>query len=383
MMLFRNGILLVLAVVGATLGARGQGCSQTDVYPTAAAQGALQVLAFGTSVMWGNGLRAKETFRHQLTDWLVEQTGRQVQLITYAHSGALLSRASQQGSIPSNPAPELGLINESLPTVEEQVNCAIENHLTHADLLLVEGCINDVGAERIVYPWTDSSMLSHDTDTWCGHMGSLLETIKDNFPEANVIVVGYYPIVSNKTPFLGWLTIPRLIKHAQHVYEAAHPRIAGQTRPSYSRKEREGIAAKNSQIFYQHAKFALNEAVNAQNSSNHQRFAYAGLPERAVVNGMTTVDPNFSFGTCRTSLWYIPIRLLPFWVILKDHAYWSRQQPCHTYAHGVDEIVCESNAAAHPNAKGAVLYLTAVERSILASTLQVWRSSAPSNRINR
>src|ERR1700761_4630440 len=123
--------MLLLMLAGA-LCACAQNCRQTETYLTPADSTAppLRVLAFGTSLMWGDGSLPEETFRHKVTYSLAEQTGRPFQLITYAHSGALLTTASQSGPIAANPALAVGAINESLPTVDDQAVCAVNDHLT-------------------------------------------------------------------------------------------------------------------------------------------------------------------------------------------------------------------------------------------------------------
>lgn len=79
------------------------------------------VIAFGTSLMWGNGLKERDTFRYLVADWLATNTSRAVLLTTYAHSAAVLKDA---GDEPMNPAPTIGDLNNAVPSVDQQIECA-------------------------------------------------------------------------------------------------------------------------------------------------------------------------------------------------------------------------------------------------------------------
>lgn len=372
----------LVSVPSTSILARGQNCRQTEIYSAGAAATAntLHLLAFGTSLMWGNGLRPAETLRHLVADSVAQQSERPVQLTTYAHSGALLTSASLTGSIPVNPALDIGAINQALPSVDDQVNCAVEDRLTEASLILVEGCINDVGAETIVYPWTESDRIKRETEKWCRHMSETLDLIDKNFPAARVVVVGYYPILSRETPFLGWFMNWRLTKHATEIYEGKYPQASGFARQKRTRRQSREAVRDNSHQFYEGSKRALQNAVSEQNTKGSTRFAYAGLPEVTQADGTVTVDPDFAFGASKRKQWLIPLRLLPFWVIFKDHTYWPRQKLCRKYVQGaIDELVCQSNSAAHPNVEGEGLYAASVLRAIPLTTMETWRNASKSS----
>jgi hypothetical protein len=376
-----NGVSLLLLLGGARLSI-GQNCSQTDSYSTPVRNDGrpdvvkLRIIAFGTSLMWGNGLRQNETFRHVLTDWVAEETARPVELTTFAHSGALLTRASQQGAIPENPALSIGDLNASLPTVDEQIDCAAATAgLDKADLILIEGCINDVGAEDIVYPWTDPQQLKSRTTTWCGHMVDELRKVGADFPRAHVVVVGYYPLVSYESPVFGWGGTRRLAKHASKVHAGKHPEDRLQAKRKRPRKNERATIADNSEIFYQKSKKSLMESVASMDAGGSARFFYAGLPEIREQNGTVTVDPRFAFGAPDKHQWLIPIRILFFWALFKDHTYWHRQPLCQRYeSNPIDDLVCDSNTAFHPNPAGAALYTAAIKGAIPAPVIQAWRN---------
>jgi len=379
------GTLALFLLCAGSQKTQGQTCLPTDTYLTGgtttskAGPPTLQIVAIGTSVMWGNGLREKQTFRHQVADWLALQTGRPVELTTFAHSGSLLVRESASGTILQNPALAIGDLNASLPTVDEQIDCAAATpNSPNPDLILIEGCINDVGAEDIVYPWTNSDELESKTIKWCGHMAGELRKIKTAFPHARVVVVGYYPLVSYESPIFGWFGTRRLAKHSSKVHAARHPADRLQAKQQKPRHEERGIIADNSENFYQDSKKALITSVASVNESTVAKYFYANLPEVTEEDGTVTVDPRFAFGASEQHQWSIPIRILFFWAILKDNKYWYRQPLCKKYVDNpIDRLVCDSNTAFHPNDTGAIAYAEAIERAVPPGLIAEWREFHP------
>lgn len=327
--------------------------------------------------MWGDGLRENRTFRYQVADWLASQTNRPVDLTTFAHSSALLSNPSAQDPTTPNPAPSIGDLNSSLPSVEQQVECASTmNGLSRADLILVEGCINDVGAESIVYPWTETEKLKKATEEQCsGPMAAELQKIGQHFPSAVVVVVGYYPLVSEKSSIFGFSGTRRLRKRATKIYSAKHPTAQREPKRMLSRDEEHGIMVMNSEEFYQDSKNALEGAVGAVNETG-TRFFFARLPEISNWNAAPTVDPVFAYGAPQRHEWMIPVRFLFFWAFHKDQKYWYRQRLCDEYVRDpIERMVCQSNPAFHPNIAGAQAYTDSIEAVIPGAEVAGWRAA--------
>src|SRR5579863_7647854 len=87
-------------------------CASTAEYPFAAsgsatvsdplrpgASGELKIVVFGDSVMWGDGLQPENKFVYLFGQHLAALTGRPVRVISYAHSGARLSRIDDANSV--------------------------------------------------------------------------------------------------------------------------------------------------------------------------------------------------------------------------------------------------------------------------------------------
>jgi hypothetical protein len=349
--------------------------------PAGAAGKPVTVLAFGTSLMWGDGLKQPDTFRYKVADWVAAQAGRPVQLTTYAHSAALLSPPAPGSSIPANPAPSIGDLNNALPTVDAQIECAANSDsLRHADLVLMEGCINEVGAEAIAYPWTQTDELRENTNRYCGDpFFAELQKIHQYFPTAIVVVAGYYPLVSARSSAFGFSGTRRLASRATKVYTKNHAASAQQHTKRRSRGEEHDVLVENSEVFYQNSKVSLKSAVARVNQNGETSAFFAQMPEPARVNGQPTMDPLVAYGAPRRHLWMISFRFLYFWAFYKDDKYWFRQPLCDRYVKAddiaglVDRLVCQTNPAFHPNVAGSTVYAESMEAVIPTSAISKWK----------
>ena len=341
----------------------------------------LTVLAFGTSVMWGDGLKPADTFRYLVADWVTAQAGRPVQLTTFAHSAALLLLPIPGSSITPNPAPSIGDLNNALPSVDDQIECAANDEgFRRAELVLIEGCINEVGAESIVYPWTSTGKLRDSTNLHCGDpFFTELRKIRQYFPKATVVVIGYYPLVSAKSSTFGFSGTRRLASHAKKVYGKNHAVSVQQHQKRRPRKEEHEVLVENSEAFYQNSKKSLITAVSRANASGDTAIFFAQMPEPAIVNGQPTMDPLFAYGAPLRHEWMISFRFLHFWALYKDEKYWFRQPLCEKYVSAddlpgaIDRLVCQTNPAFHPNVEGAKVYAKSVESVIPISTISEWK----------
>ena len=108
----------------------------------------LQMLVLGDSIMWGQGLRDEEKFTTRVKCWLEEKTARDVQMHVEAHSGAVV-----RGDFQSRFASRDGEVNLPTPTINEELDHAIDYYKaagTNPALVLLNGCINDVGVKNLL-----------------------------------------------------------------------------------------------------------------------------------------------------------------------------------------------------------------------------------------
>ncbi len=155
----------------------------------------LNMLVLGDSILWGQGLKTEDKTWWRLKNWLQEKTGRQVREKIEAHSGAAID--ALPGAEPF--ASDDGEVNLLAPTINEQVDNAKKYYGDPAqvDLILVNGCINDVDVRNLLDAATALDQLEVSIKEKCGgRMQSLLHRITREFPNAHIVVPGYYRIVS-------------------------------------------------------------------------------------------------------------------------------------------------------------------------------------------
>jgi lysophospholipase L1-like esterase len=165
-----------------------------------AAKRQFNLLVLGDSIAWGQGLRDEHKAWYQVKTWLEKSGGRKVSERVEAHSGAVIGSPGDSGG---NPVPELdGEVNRGLPSVNHQIDDAMRSYADPAqvDLVLVDGCINDLDARRLLNAANTAAGIRELAEQKCGPpMEALLGRLTKSFSNAHVIVTGYYPILSEKT----------------------------------------------------------------------------------------------------------------------------------------------------------------------------------------
>jgi hypothetical protein len=350
-------------------------CYLTDVHPFGGDTShktpvpPLAVAAFGTSVTWGDGLHQANTFRYRVSSWLAQMTQRRVLLWTFAHSDSYLAEIA--GDKEYSPDPYNGALNGNYPTVDQQIDCAVsEFGLGGADLILVEGCANEVDTKykRLVWFGTDPEVIRQDAQKYCMEpMRKILGKLQRLFPRATIVVSGYYPLFSQQSGAKRDRGLTRLIKRSA----ASLPASAAPLPKGWPGIKDRLVAI--SDAFYTSSKQALSDAVAAAASGPAVRLFYAGLPE---VNG--TVDPNWAYRAPDTHQWRIPIPYLAWlsssFVAHPDEEFTHRNRACLAlYKTPLDKFLCQTNTGFHPNVQGAEAYASSIESAIPAATLAGWK----------
>lgn len=198
------------------------------------------MVTLGDSIMWGQGLPEQTKFRTLVANWLQSQYGntrKVVEWTTHAHSGAKtgwgIYPAETNGNDPdswymTNPSsgygpgyPYPGEVPFSYPSISFQIGMTVNDlqkqkvDPANVDLVLLDGGINDLSAINILNPsLVETNLLQGEvangpnwvrtkTNELCvTHMQSLLPQVTAQFPNAVVIVTGYYPIVSGQTDLI-------------------------------------------------------------------------------------------------------------------------------------------------------------------------------------
>ena len=158
------------------------------------------LLVLGDSIAWGQGLRDEHKAWYLVKSWLETNHGRQVSETVLAHSGAVIGTAGEPGG---NAGPVLdGEVNRGLPSINDQIETALRTYVDPArvDLVIVDGCINDLDARRLLNAENTPQSILGLAQQKCGPpVEALLTRIAGSFPNAHIIITGYYPILSEAT----------------------------------------------------------------------------------------------------------------------------------------------------------------------------------------
>jgi len=338
----------------------------------------LQMLVIGDSIMWGQGLRDDEKFSSRVKCWLQEKTEREVKVHMEAHSGAVIS-----GSASAQPAFTSinGEVNLTSPTINDQLDHAVQfykQNQTSPALILMNGCINDVGVKNLLAASTPLEDLREQARLNCGEkMQRLLGRVKDGFPKAQVIVTGYYPIVSPQTADNAFLRL--LVKKLNNQRPEA--------RKMTDKEMRERLVAISDE-WYKASTANLLEAITKINSvanSDSPKVLFAEIqfgPEH-VFAAPETLLWTFLFASTKASGFAKVIVLLSFGTAAykaNDHVRESRIKSCEqTFKKPKDIketkkqkedredlfLICRYASLGHPNNTGALLYTEAIKGQLL------------------
>jgi lysophospholipase L1-like esterase len=174
--------------------------SSVSVQGQASADRHLNLLVLGDSIAWGQGLRDEHKAWYLVKSWLETTHELQVNQTVLAHSGAVIGTAGEPGG---NLGPVLdGEVNRGLPSINDQIETALRAYADPAkvDLVIVDGCINDLDARRLLNAENTPQSIHELARQKCGPpVEAMLTRITSSFPNAHVIVTGYYPILSEGT----------------------------------------------------------------------------------------------------------------------------------------------------------------------------------------
>ena len=292
------------------------------------------ILAFGDSIMWGQGLTEDLKFATLVKNWVGSQLpGREVSFQNFAHSGAIIlqNATGDAAGVYGSEVPE------DYPSINGQLDRALATFSTRGitrseiDLVLLNGGANDVKLTNILNPFASTGSVSDLTrDRLTARMNSLLPRAVGLFPNSKVIVPGYYPIITDDSP------LPELLALLVALGLLGVDPLTGLVVTA---------AVKNTVINHCKAFFAesdagLRDAVAAQNSRTPNRCVFAS-PGFAGTNGYGASD------RCM------------FNVAEHDPMFDARQPQCSQAGQGgVSE--CATASVGHPNAKGAQKYASAM-----------------------
>ena len=336
----------------------------------------LHMLVIGDSIMWGQGLRDDEKFSSRVKCWLQEKLDRPVELHVEAHSGAVISVASSTQTTFTAPN---GEVNLTTPTINEQLDQAIRFYSAQRAepaLVLMNGCINDVGVKNLLAASTPLDELRAKAQKSCGQdMQLLLQRVITSFPAAYVMVAGYYPIVSPQTDDNAFL---RLLVKKLNSQRPETPRMT-------DKEMRQRLFALSAE-WYKTSTASLQEAVTKANSTIARAkisFIEIDFAPEHVFAAPESLLWNFKFASTNVSGFARVIVLLSFGTAAykpNDHVREIRVKNCEdTFKKpkSVKEdktqkaarkdlfLICRYASLGHPNHMGALIYTEAIKGRLL------------------
>ena len=330
------------------------------------------LLVLGDSILWGQGLKTEHKSWYLVKNWLEENQHLTVRERVQAHAGAVIGSA---GTAPPRSLTVYGEINSAWPTLHDQVDDAVRaiGDASQVDLVLVDGCINDVNARSFLNAANSSQVIEALAREKCGApVENLLARIASTFPNAHIVLTGYYPVISGKTSrdlFMRAL--------AKRFYAAVTPEAR---RPSDKEMFERLTAISNT--WYEASNRALTAAVSKTNErlvvrGSRQRVLFARIPFRAELAFAAHESRLWGFDatTIRKMLALFTFGKVSLptndevsgrrWSMCQD---FFRKQPQETDAQKRTRkdnlLVCRLASIAHPNRKGAVMYADAIKEQV-------------------
>ena len=318
--------------------------------------------ALGDSIVWGNGLRDRQKFRNIVADTIEHETGRKVVPQVLAVSGAEIV-----GEQPFTIC-DVGCSGEA-PTGVTPILVQAERvqQPELMDLILLDGCANDVGLAAILSPLTDPVELADATRGFCGEqMVNLLRKVRSAAPQAPIVVSGYYPFVSSNSLEGG-------AEELGVIQGVARDDLNGVDDPL-------SALVVNSTVFDAESRAALEQAVatvNAEGGSTDMvAFADPGFSEQNAVFASQSWVWNLKQNADLADSLGLDLRLFP-----EDPLLDFRVERCTQTGVVPDLVSCIYASLAHPNPTGAQAYADAItDRLRDLGVLPVMQPNQPAHR---
>jgi hypothetical protein len=331
-------------------------------------------IALGDSIMWGQGLSdatGSHKFTSRVRDWVGSSLVKPATLTSFAHSGADLNLPVGE----PRRDPTLGEVPNSFPTVWEQLAMAVASLSTpppgatptspdDVDLVLVDGCTNDIGIRTILNPLVTETAIAANATALCSGMADFLTAVHGTFKNAKIIVTGYFPIVSPVSDLtalgtlladVGIVIAPAAAASLGIPLDPVSGAIAGFIVSEYLRKS----LVSHSAIYAASTTSALATAVSIANAKAGGGWSTFVAPPFQDVN---------AYAAPATWLWLVPTGLFP-----KDEVFDERSKMCSavTFLDASQPALCVEASMGHPNVLGAQAYADAITAQ-LAAVLPVW-----------
>ncbi len=305
-----------------------------------------RTLVIGDSILWGQGLHEHEKIHtHVVAALREQQPGLRIMIETRAHSGAIIGEPDEPLRTPPLEGPGAGEVPVKQPTLFQQVEAALgkRRRAPSVDLVLISGGVNDVNAAHLIN-LLDFSLESRIEDVFHRQMKLLLELVCLRFPNAAVIVTGYYPFFSDLSESEIERAAARALGLPNHGLGGA---ISGLLVDVLTGDELQ----RRSAVFVEGAHAGIRQTIHELNDR---------LPNTA--GRLLFADPKFGDEHCiaapESLLFGVNADLSP-----QDPLADVRGQACAEHAGSIDvleQVACPLASVGHPNPAGARRYAEAI-----------------------
>ena len=347
----------------------------------------IKIVTMGDSVVWGNGNIPENKFSVKVAHYIANHTGRSTSIVAYAHSGARLLSTDNGTTVLQDGSTYLQDLNSESPTTTQQETCAAGAD-SDAEIVLLDGCINETGATNIALPfpfnWVkgggfmSAAEVRQRAYTACSiPMKDLLISVHSHFLRATVVVINYYQVVTaGSTLFKQGIhseepptEVDELQQEQENLLQLTQPGkkqyFVAPVSPEVSRgawMNRSIAFLDTSQGCFTWALAAANGLAPGSPSATADSCPTVTLPpaSRATPNSRFYLakipnDPSFGYGARHTHEWRLPI------LHRRDDMYAKRAVMCdRQYKTAFQKESCKVNAMAHPNVLGADAYTTSI-----------------------
>ena len=324
-----------------------------------------EMLVVGDSHISGQGLKAENKFYYLVKEWLQRDVfgeSRQVNLKVKAHSGSrielhkdeLEAMLKVEDDFNKFHHPEANL---SFPSIRTQINFARKEYEKpeSVNLIMLSGGITDILVANTINPFLKEKKMRELIHKYCNEeMFGLLEHTTNSFPNAQVVVIGYFPIISTRSDVN---KISRYLFKPIKFPHALQWAFTNDLSKQFMKILRKKIA-RRSRIWVKESNREMREAIAKVNAKFDQ-------PKVLFVESPITEEN--CYGTKNSLLWETDKDNLP-----GDERYGERKTMCPKlfgelkYQHyGKLSIrMCELAAIGHPNVEGAKAFAEAIKNRL-------------------
>lgn len=293
----------------------------------------------GDSVLWGSGLEEQDKMSALAAEVIERETHKKVVCQRFAHSGARIVPAEGDSICEVNCSGEVPTASTSIT-----VQADLIEHPELVDLVLMDGCINDVGVPSIIDPEIGGDEFAELIRRFCrDEMTTLIGKVRSLAPQARIVVTGYYPIVGPQSDPFGL-----------QQWAKTHDLELGEEGVQFV-----NAVTANSLLFHDTARDSLSAAVDAVNEQDAggPMIAFAD-PGFGLENSVFAQD-SWLWGMSSQSAHFdgieIDLELFP-----EDPIDGLRLANCFEPDIIVDVISCVYASVGHPNPTGARAYADAI-----------------------